>query len=105
MTGEATMEERALIENAVVRMRARIMALVFAVLVGSGLFVATAWLLVQGGPNVGQHLGLLGNYFPGYTVSPTGAILAFFYGALSGGVAGYGLAWIYNRVVDRRSGG
>lgn len=105
MTGGATLEERALIEKAVVRMRPRIMAVVFAMLGGTGLFLATAWLLVQDGANVGVHLGLLGHYFPGYAVTWPGALLGFFYGALSGGVLGYALAWIYNRVVDRRLGG
>ena len=102
MTREATVDERALIESAVVRMRARIMAVVFGMLCGTGLFLATAWLVIQGGENVGQHLGLLGNYFPGYTVTWPGAFLGFFYGALSGGALGFALAWIYNRVVDRR---
>jgi len=104
VTGEATLEERALIERAVVRMRARIMAVVFGMLGGTSLFLATAWLLVQGGPRVGQHLVLLRNYFPGYAVSWPGAFLGFFYGALAGGVLGYALAWLYNCVADRRLG-
>ena len=39
------------------------MALVFAFCGGVGLFLATVWLLFRGGPNVGEHLGLLANYF------------------------------------------
>lgn len=95
------MDERALIERAVVRMRARIMAVVFGMVGGTALFVATAWLLLRGGPMVGQHLGLLGNYFPGYRVTWPGAFLGFVYGALVGGALGYGVAWIYNWIVDR----
>lgn len=105
MTGEATLEERALIGRAVVRMRARIMAVVFGMLGGTGLFLATAWLLLQGGANVGQHLVLLRHYFPGYAVTWPGAFLGFFYGTLVGGILGYLLAFVYNRVVDRRLGG
>jgi hypothetical protein len=93
-----------LIKHAVVRLRSRVMALVFAAVGGAGLFVATAWLLVRGGPNVGEHLSLLANYFPGYTVSPLGALLGLVYGALVGGVLGWSLAWVYNRVADWRHG-
>lgn len=95
-------EERALIEAAVVRMRARIMALVFGMLGGTGIFVATAWLLIRGGSRVGLHLGLLSNYFPGYSVTWPGAFIGFFYGALAGAVLGYVFAWLYNRIAERR---
>lgn len=99
----AARDERALIEAAVVRMRARIMAVVFGMVGGTGIFVATAWLLIRGGPRVGQHLSLLGNYFPGYTVTWPGALLGFAYGALAGAVLGYAVAWVYNRIADRRN--
>jgi len=95
-------DERALIQAAVVRMRARIMAVVFGMVGGTGLLVATVWLLVRGGSQVGLHLNLLSNYFPGYSVSWLGAPLGFFYGALVGGAIGYSVAWIYNRIADRR---
>ncbi len=79
------------------------MALVFAFCGGLGLFLATVWLLVRGGPNVGEHLGLLANYFPGYRVSWAGSLLGLVYGALVGAVAGYSLAWIYNRLARGRT--
>ena len=83
MTGHpVTGEERALIEAAVARMRAGILAIVFAMLCGTGLFVATAWLLIKGGENVGATLGLLGNYLPGYSVTWPGAFLGLAYGAV-----------------------
>ena len=64
---EASPRDVELIAAAVARLRAGIMALVFAFCGGLGLFLATVWLLVRGGPNVGEHLGLLANYFPGYS--------------------------------------
>jgi len=94
--------ERQLVQAAVVRMRARIMALVFGMVGGTGLFAATLWLVIQGGPNVGMHLGLLRNYFPGYAVTWWGSLLGFVYGALAGGIVGYSVAWIYNRISERR---
>jgi hypothetical protein len=104
VTRGASRSEEALIRAAVARLRAGIMALVFAMLAGSGLALATAWLLVRGGPNVGQHLVLIRNYLPGYTVTWPGALLGFLYGALIGGLVGWTTAWIYNRVVDLREG-
>jgi len=97
-----TAHDRALIEAAVARLRAGILAIVFAMVGGTGLFVATAWLLIKGGENVGATLGLLGNYLPGYAVSWPGAIVGLLYGAGIGGVAGWSLARIYNRLARTR---
>jgi len=102
VTRRASRSEEALIRAAVARLRAGILALVCALLAGSGLALATVWLLVRGGPNVGQHLALLRNYLPGYTVTWPGALLGFLYGALIGGLVGWTTAWIYNRLVDLR---
>ena len=95
-------EERRAIEAAVARLRAGILAIVFAMLCGTGLFVATAWLLIKGGENVGRTLGLLGNYLPGYAVSWPGSIVGLLYGAAIGGAMGWSLARIYNRLARRR---
>jgi len=94
--------EDQLLRIAVVRLRSRVLAMVFAMLGGITLFIATAWLLVQGGPNVGLHLGLLNNFLPGYSVTWPGAFLGFVYGALIGGVLGWSVAQIYNRVSEYR---
>jgi hypothetical protein len=98
--------EQRLIREAVVRLRARVMALVMGSACGTVLFVMTAWLVVRGGENVGAHLGLLSNYFPGYTVTWGGSLLGGFYGFLFGGILGFSLAHLYNRLgPDSRSNG
>lgn len=89
--------ERVLLGRATARLRASILATSFAIFGGTGLFVATAWLVLQGGEVVGPHLGLLGVYFPGYTVSWPGAFVGFAYGAITGGGMGWAIAWLYNR--------
>jgi len=102
MSTQLASSEREVIATAVARLRAGIMAIVCGLLAGSGLLLATVWLLLRGGPNVGQHLVLLRNYLPGYSVTWPGAFLGFFYGALVGGSAGWLMAWIYNRIVALR---
>ena len=97
-----TSAERALIETAVARLRAGILAIVFGMVGGAGLFVATAWLLIKGGENVGATLGLLGNYLPGYAVTWPGAVVGLLYGALIGAAMGWTLARVYNRLARRR---
>ncbi len=96
-------DERSLIRGAVVRMRARIMAIVFGMVGGTGIWVATAWLLLRGGTNVGQHLALLRHYFPGFSVTWPGAFVGFFWGALGGALIGWSVAFVYNQIVERRA--
>jgi len=96
----ATPEERELIRTALLRMRARSTAVVFAMVGGAGILVATWWLVIRGGPRVGPHLSLLANYFPGYTVTWAGGLLGFVYGAIVGAAVGWTLASLYNRFAD-----
>ena len=66
---------------------------------GLTLFAATLTLVLKGGEVVGPHLGLLAQYFPGYRVTALGALLALFYGFVTGFVGGWALAFIRNAVV------
>ena len=91
-----------LIRAAIVRLRARILGVVLGLLGGTVIFLATASLLVKGGERVGEHLQLLSNYCPGYTVTWPGAFLGFFYGVLYGALAGYFVARLYNVVANFR---
>lgn len=97
-----TPQERQILRAAVARLRAGIVAVVFGMVCGVGLFVATVWLLIRGGPYVGRTLGLLGNYFPGYSVTWPGAVLGLVYGALFGSIVGWCTAWVYNQVTEFR---
>jgi hypothetical protein len=93
-----------IIHSAVASLRASVMAVVFGMVGGAGLFVATAWLLVRGGDNVGATLSLLRHFYPGYSVTWGGAFVGFFYGALTGAVLGYVIALLYNFFAARRNG-
>jgi hypothetical protein len=99
-----TNKEWQVIGRAIARLRASVMAVVFAMLGGGALFLATVVLVVNAteGMPVGPTLSLLNNYFPGYSVTWGGAFVGLIYGAVVGGLAGYVLTYVYNLVVETR---
>ena len=96
-------QELVLVARTIARLRQGIVTLVSAMVAGFTLFVATLWLVIKGGPDVGQHLGLLRAYYPGYSVTWTGSLVGFAYGALTGAVVGWSVAWLYNSLASWRS--
>ena len=95
--------ELVLINRAIARLRAGIVAGVTALVGGVALFAATLWLVIKGGPHVGQNLGLLRAYYPGYSVTWTGSLVGFVYGAFTGALLGWCVAWLYNVLASWRS--
>jgi hypothetical protein len=87
------------ISRAVAKIQGGVLAVVCGLIGGVGLFIMTVWLLLKGGPQVGSHLQLLSNYFIGYSVTWGGSVIGLFYGALTGGILGWIIGFIYNRVV------
>jgi hypothetical protein len=92
-----------ILERAVLRLNANILGIVLGIILGLGIFVATNFLILKGGAVVGPHLALLGNFFLGYRVTFLGSIIGFGYGLLTGYVAGFIIATIYNQVVKFKS--
>lgn len=80
-------------------MNATMIGLVFGLLCGVVLFLATIWLVLKGGPNQGAHLGLLSQYFPGYDVTFVGSFIGFIYAFLVGFLSGALLGAVYNRLA------
>src|SRR5262245_56317237 len=100
-------EEFRAIDAAIARLRASIMAVVFGLTGGTGLFLATIWLVIRGpapGFQVGETLSLLNHYFPYYEVTWSGSLLGFFYGGLTGGILGWSVAMVYNLIAAKRHG-
>jgi len=85
------------------RLNAALHGVVTGLLLGLGIFVATNWLVLKGGPVVGPHLALLGQFFIGYRVTLLGSLIGFAYGFALGFVIGFSIAWLYNRVLYLRT--
>lgn len=88
--------------DASVRINTIIMAVAFAVLGGVILWASTVLLLLRGGYNVGIHLSLLSVFFPGYSVSWTGAWIGLLWGLAAGALSGTVLYWSYARSLRER---
>ena len=83
----------------VVRLNSVMMGIVAGMLFGLVIFVATIWLVIKGGPNVGQHLQLLSQFFPGYRVTFLGSLVGLAYGVVTGFVIGFVVGRLYNYIV------
>jgi tetrahydromethanopterin S-methyltransferase subunit G len=94
-----TVSEEERLAQAVLRLNGVVLGLVFGIISGLLIFVATNWLVLKGGPTVGPHLALLGQFFIGYKVTFVGSFIGMAYGFVCGFVCGWILAWVYNFIV------
>ncbi len=91
--------EDEILKKAVLRLNGHILGFVLGFIGALIIFVATIWLVIKGGTNVGQHLGLLSHFFIGYHVTYLGSFIGAAYGFVSGYLSGLIIGWIYNAVI------
>ncbi len=91
--------EEELLQRAVVRLNEKLMGIVLGTVMGIGLFLATNLLVLKGGQEVGAHLGLLAQFFPGYSVTFLGSFVGFFWAFIVGFVVGAVFGAVYNKVA------
>jgi hypothetical protein len=84
---------------AILRLNARAWGIAMGLLFGLGLFIATNFLVLKGGSQVGPHLGLLAVYFPGYRVTFVGSLIGFVYAFVLGYALGRLIGTVYNRLT------
>ena len=72
------------------------LGLAFGILVGGGLFLLTAAHVALGIEDEGLPLGLLYQYFHGYSVSWPGAFIGLAWGFPVGFIAGWMLGFVHN---------
>ena len=95
----AVEREEELIQKVVVRLNAKLLGIVLGFLLGMVLFLMTNFLVLKGGPQVGPHLALLGQFFPGYRVTFLGSLIGFCYAFVVGYVMGIVLGAVYNKIA------
>ena len=66
---------------------------------GLGIFGVTIFLIEKGGEPIGPNLGLVGQYFVGYTVTLKGSLIGLAYGFVSGFFLGWFTAFLRNLFV------
>ena len=93
------LREEEQLAKAVVKLNAKLLGIVFGMLLGIGLFLATNFLVLKGGAKVGQHLSLLSQFFPGYSVTFLGSLVGFAYAFAVGLVVDSVLGAVYNKVA------
>ncbi len=98
-----TISEEEQIRKAVVRLNGHILGFVVALVGALAIFAATNWLVLKGGEVVGPHMGLLDQFFIGYSVTFTGSLIGAAYAFVIGYVSGLFVAWVYNWVISLRS--
>ena len=91
--------EEELLQKAVIKLNAKLLGIVFGLILGLGLFAATVILVIKGGPEPGAHLALLSQFFPGYTITWVGAMVGFVYAFLLGFGVGAMIGSVYNKVA------
>jgi hypothetical protein len=96
---DGVQREEELLNRSVVRLHGVLLGMATGVITGLIIFVATLWLVLKGGEEVGTHLALLSQFFWGYSVTWGGSFLGLAYGFVLGFIVGTMIAWIYNRVA------
>ena len=91
------MDERESVNQVILRLNGRAWGIAMGLLLGGGLFLATNFLVLKGGADVGRHLRLLSVFFPGYSVTFAGSLIGFVYAF----VLGYGLGRVIGSVYNR----
>jgi len=91
--------------DAAIRVNTIIMAVALGLLCGALLWLSTAILLLRGGHYVGKNLSLLSVFFPGYSVTWTGAWIGLLWGVICGALSGTVLYWSYARTLRERISG
>jgi hypothetical protein len=96
-------EEEQDLRRAVARLNARAWGIAGALLLSTGLFLATNILILRGAPpgqHVGPTLGLLRYFLPGYSVSFVGSVIGFVYMFVIGYILGRAVGSVYNKLVQ-----
>jgi len=85
--------------GAKLKLNVRAFALTCGIIWGVGLFLLTWWIILFEGAT-GEPT-LIGLVYRGFTVSPVGSIIGFFWAMVDGLIGGAIFAWLYNLISVR----
>ncbi len=100
MATDTTTEEE-ILDVYLSRLNGHAWGLALGLLSAIGLFGATLVLVLKGGENVGQHLGILSQYFWGYNVSVAGSFVGAVWAFVVGYLAARLVCAVYNLAARR----
>lgn len=89
------------IQDGLLALNAQAWGISVGLLFGGGLFLATNFLVIKGGPQTGRHLMLLSQFFPGYSVTFVGSLIGFIYAFVLGWAVGRIIGAVYNKLAFR----
>jgi len=78
------------------KLNIKAMALTLGIVWGLGLFMITWWMILLDGSSTAPTF--ISKFYRGYTLSPIGSIIGFFWAFLDGAFGGACIAWIYNKL-------
>ena len=81
------------------KLNVKAFALTCGIIWGIGLFILTWWIIAFEGAT-GEPT-LIGRFYRGYTVSPAGSFIGFFWALVDGCIGGAIFAWLYNLIYSR----
>lgn len=99
---------RRLLKTRVIRLNEMVTGVTVGTIAGVILFLATNILVLKGlngSEPVGPHLGLLSQFFLGYSVTFVGSFVGFVYALITGTLLGYCGAKVYNWIAGRNDRG
>lgn len=95
----AIMRKNQLIIRTIAKIDCSALGIAFGILLGTGVFLATNFLIFKGGVRVGPTLTLLNQYFYGFSVTFVGSFIGLIYGFVAGFIIGWVVAFLRNLVI------
>jgi len=81
------------------KLNVKAFALTCGIIWGFGLFLLTWWIILFEGSS-GEPT-LIGLVYRGFTITPVGSIIGFFWALIDGLIGGAIFAWLYNLISAR----
>jgi hypothetical protein len=86
-------------EENIMKLNVKALALTLGLICGLGLFLITWWIILFEGTNT--DLTMVSNIYRGYSVTPVGSLIGLIWASIDGAIGGACIAWIYNLFLPK----